>query len=375
LSATPINNSVADLAAELAILLRLNRHQAEAIVGDIWRPGKRESLYPMMTRFSKESLGIHFAVRSVRDVPVEFPELYMQEISTAIKGLRGRPVSEALFRDEVTYFRLAASSPKAFELSTGIPTSKPQAKVEALQEILNRHSGERVIVFCEFEETAKELCWAIQHRPTFLMTGSVPVFDREIVVAGCRNTPDGVLVMTAVGTEGLDLQFCSTVVNFDLTWNPMVLEQRIGRIDRIGQQKETIFVYNILVSGSIDERIMVVLGRKLGLVTDSVLEPSSILSGGPQARLGMWSEEALRGEMKAAESVARALDLSRTIIPDDYGILEAIDESYCDLSRLDECRQGHDRLEWLRESDSVRAWREELDQASKELERLVAFYA
>jgi len=89
------------------------------------------------------------------------------------------------------------------------------------------------LVFCEFEETTKEISDAISERPSFLMTGATAVFDREALVADFRRTADGVLVMTSVGAEGIDLQFCSTLINYDLTWNPMVLEQRIGRIDRI----------------------------------------------------------------------------------------------------------------------------------------------
>ena len=81
-----------------------------------------------------------------------------------------------------------------------------------------------------------------------------------------RETESSV-VMTPVGSEGLDFQFCSNLVNYDLHWNPMKIEQRIGRIDRIGQEKNTVRVYNLLVGGSIDERVLSIMGDKLKLVS------------------------------------------------------------------------------------------------------------
>jgi len=54
-----------------------------------------------------------------------------------------------------------------------------------------------------------------------------------------------ILISSEVGAEGIDLQFCHIIINYDLPWNPMKLEQRIGRIDRIGQKSDRIFIYNI----------------------------------------------------------------------------------------------------------------------------------
>jgi SNF2 family DNA or RNA helicase len=119
--------------------------------------------------------------------------------------------------------------------------------------------------------------------------------------------------MTSVGAEGIDLQVCSTMVNYDLTWNPMVLEQRIGRIDRIGQAKTEIHIYNLIVEGSIDEWIIRTLGRKLGLVEGSVLEPASVLERSPVQRL--FFDRNLREEVGHADALANAMELSSTVIP------------------------------------------------------------
>jgi SNF2 family DNA or RNA helicase len=64
-----------------------------------------------------------------------------------------------------------------------------------------------------------------------------------------------ILVSTEVGGEGRNLQYCRTVVNYDLPWNPMQLEQRVGRVHRIGQTRE-VFVFNFCLTGSLEEYIL-----------------------------------------------------------------------------------------------------------------------
>ena len=82
-----------------------------------------------------------------------------------------------------------------------------------------------------------------------------------------------ILLSSEVGSEGLDLQFASAMVNYDLPWNPMVVEQRIGRIHRIGQKAERIVVINLICEGTADERIYDRLYLRLDLFRS---EPSAI---------------------------------------------------------------------------------------------------
>jgi SNF2 family DNA or RNA helicase len=332
LTATPINNALSDLAAELTILLGVEYFTAEALVLDLWRPGRRETLYSMLTRFSKDRLNIHFARRIVRDVRVVMPDRFYDWVVQTVKEIRGRPEGEAMFRDEVTYFRLAASSARAFAKSVGAAVLPFSEKVDVYLSILRRHLNERLIVFCEFEETAQELAELDVGRETFVVTGAVPLFRREGIIAAFRSTDTGVLIMTSVGAEGLDMQCCSTMINYDLNWNPMVLEQRIGRIDRIGQAKSEIHIYNIIVDGSIDDRIINALGRKLGLVEGSALEPASVLENSGHHALFM--EESFNQETTRAEALARALELSRAVVLGDYELAALVDTSYCNIKKV-----------------------------------------
>ena len=80
--------------------------------------------------------------------------------------------------------------------------------------------------------------------------------ERDRAVASFRDHPGPVVLLSSeVGSEGLDFQFCSRMFNYDLPWNPMRVEQRIGRLDRYGQTSEIIHILNMIVTDTIEERI------------------------------------------------------------------------------------------------------------------------
>jgi 2-hydroxy-3-keto-5-methylthiopentenyl-1-phosphate phosphatase len=86
-----------------------------------------------------------------------------------------------------------------------------------------------------------------------------------------------VLLFSEVGCEGLDYQFCDTMINYDLPWNPMRIEQRIGRIDRRGQKSETVRIHNMITAGTIDAVIYDRCLSKIGVFQDSIGDCSEIL--------------------------------------------------------------------------------------------------
>jgi len=380
LSATPINNRLEDLAAELALLLRVDTAISDALLAEIWRPGRRQLLYPLLTRFSKERLGIHFAQRMVSDIRIRYPQGYIREAVAAIKRKTSRAKDDSVYLDEITYFRLAASSPAALSHSLEIEIHGASTKRDALLDLLTRHGSDHVIVFCEFEVTAGELASVVDERPSFLITGSIPVFDRPYLLEQFRLSRNGVLLMTSVGSEGLDLQFCSVLVNYDLTWNPMILEQRIGRIDRIGQEKNTIHIYNFIVEGSIDERIMDVLGEKLGLVRGSVLQTARVLSDKTSVPLhdvtkisDVISSEVFNKEISHAHGLAKAIALSSEIIPEDYSILPNICEDFCTPEGVRVANE--DLPAWLRGGEEAKRWLSTLDSESQALRARISYYS
>ncbi len=110
------------------------------------------------------------------------------------------------------------------------------------------------------------------------------------------------LLCTESGGEGRNIQFCNTLINFDVPWNPMAIEQRIGRIDRIGQQRE-VFVFNLVTRGTLEEQVLQLLEEKISMFELVVGEVGAILGSLDEERdfaelvLDAWLEttEAGRG--------------------------------------------------------------------------------
>ena len=97
-----------------------------------------------------------------------------------------------------------------------------------------------------------------------VLNGSMDIDERNTVINQFQETAD-ILVSTDAGGEGLNLQFSNIVINFDLPWNPMKIEQRIGRVDRIGQIRD-VYVFNFMLSGTVEYRVKEVLEEKLAVI-------------------------------------------------------------------------------------------------------------
>lgn len=141
----------------------------------------------------------------------------------------------------------------------------PDPKIEVLQHVVGDKQAEdnnKILVFSTFRHTLRYLesqarDWNVR---VAVVHGAVPDEDRHALRRRFklpRSNPDAIDLMlcSEVGTEGLDYQFCSTLVNYDIPWNPMRIEQRIGRIDRRGQQSESVAIINILTHGTIEAEI------------------------------------------------------------------------------------------------------------------------
>jgi superfamily II DNA or RNA helicase len=148
-----------------------------------------------------------------------------------------------------------------------------------LRGLWKQEAESKVIVFSSFKATLHYLRdrLASDGVRTELLHGSIKE-PRDAVLERFKNTEGpSVLLSSEVGSEGVDLQFCWTVINYDLPWNPMRLEQRIGRVDRLGQKKEKIVVINLFYSDTIDERIYRRLYERLGLGQRALGEFESVL--------------------------------------------------------------------------------------------------
>jgi SNF2 family DNA or RNA helicase len=377
LSATPINNSLEDLTSELRIIMpRYEWDTVDVVVQDIWSSDRTNLTHPLLTRFVKEKLGIHFASRSVKNIHISYPNEYYTWVRESISRERKKWVESYGTFETITLFRLASSSLRAFTHTIGEnpPMEISDSKLDALRTYLASVKSTHIIIFCEFKETVKLLEEAIEDWPVYSMTGDTPVFDRVDAINEFRASDNGLFILTSVGSEGLDLQFSDTVVNYDLHWNPMKIEQRVGRIDRIGQEKDIINVANIIVEGSIDERIISVLKRKLEIVSGSVLDTSPILE--TVNRDLLFDEEVYNQEVSRGKRLIEALEWTNRIPQDDYDILSSVDTSYCDLFKLRENALNHQPIDDLIiKTELSNKYLNNLQSTASELRDLLRYYS
>lgn len=144
-------------------------------------------------------------------------------------------------------------------------------------------SGRRVLVFTFSRRALAYLSerLSVDFRIA-VMHGGVGREARHDIMRRFRDHDFDVLLASRVASEGLDFEFCSAVVNYDLPWNPMEVEQRIGRVDRFGQMEEKILVLNFHTPGTIESDIIERVHQRIGVFTDSIGELEPIL----QSRMG-----------------------------------------------------------------------------------------
>jgi superfamily II DNA or RNA helicase len=150
----------------------------------------------------------------------------------------------------------------------------PDAKAEALLEWIYELQAEenepdlKVLIFTEFVPTQQMLKEFLEARGISVVTlnGSMDMEERKQAQDAFRKS-HRVLVSTDAGGEGLNLQFAHVIINYDIPWNPMRLEQRIGRVDRIGQPK-TVRAINFVFEDSVEFRVREVLEQKLSVIFD-----------------------------------------------------------------------------------------------------------
>jgi superfamily II DNA or RNA helicase len=131
--------------------------------------------------------------------------------------------------------------------------------------------GRRALVFTFSVPTLDHLSRRLgEHFKVAVLHGGVHREERLRIMADFRAGGYDFLLANRVASEGLDFEFCSAVINYDLPWNPMEIEQRIGRIDRIGQQEEKIWIVNFFNEYTIDERILRRLLERIRIFESSI---------------------------------------------------------------------------------------------------------
>ncbi|HRR40352.1 MAG TPA: SNF2-related protein [Syntrophales bacterium] len=203
---------------------------------------------------------------------------------------------------------------------------------------LVEQNREKKLIFVRYQRTLAYLAGLLRERglPFAVFSGTMSTYEKDAAVEAFRREVP-ILLSTETGGEGRNIQFCNTMVNYDIPWNPMRLEQRIGRIHRIGQERD-VFIFNLCLAGSIEDYMMRILDDKIHMFELVIGEIDTILGNLETDRdfssliLDVWlrsGDEALRREnfarledevIAAKKAYEKTKALDEMLFGDDYEV-------------------------------------------------------
>lgn len=298
LTATPVQNDLTELFNLISLLKpgQLGGHNdfSTNFVVDKRVPKNedqlKDELSKIMIRNRRGDGELHFTKRIVKNINVELSteekQLYdgvtsfVKDQYRANGGDLSSMLSLVTLQREVCSSRdavfvtlvnlskkLAPDSPlrdKIWELVGIIKTITANSKAETAMELI-RQMDDKVIIFTEYRATQEYLLKYLKDRGMIAVPyrGGMNRGKKDWMMDLFRGKAQ-VMIATEAGGEGINLQFCHQMINFDLPWNPMRVEQRIGRVHRLGQQND-VQIYNLSTKGTIEEHILNLLHEKINM--------------------------------------------------------------------------------------------------------------
>lgn len=194
-------------------------------------------------------------------------------------------VEEALSAMSLDNNREAEELSAIIEVARQAEFQYQDAKVEKLLNLVDtmlaNDPQQKIIIFTEFVATQEYLCKLFMRkgRSVSVLNGSLTIEERNAALREFRDKSN-IFIATDAGGEGLNLQFSNIIINYDLPWNPMKIEQRCGRADRIGQTRD-VEVYNFIIEDTVENRVREVLEEKLSVIFEEmgVDKYSDVLDG------------------------------------------------------------------------------------------------
>ncbi|MFD2116261.1 DEAD/DEAH box helicase [Paenibacillus yanchengensis] len=300
LTATPIQNDLDELY-NLITLLKPGQLGGQAEFSSNFVVDKRlpknedqlqDALSSVMIRNRRSDGDINFTKRHVKNIPLQLSE-EEQQLYDAVTRFVKEQVSEsesegtgasvlslltlqrevcssrdAVFLTLVNMFKKTTEDsslrPKIWELVETIRSIKANTKAEKTLEVI-QEVNEKVIVFTEYRATQEYLLQFFREHNIAAVPyrGGMNRGKKDWMMDLFRGKAQ-VLIATEAGGEGINLQFCHHIINFDLPWNPMRIEQRIGRVHRLGQTND-VKIYNLCTENTIEEHIVHLLHEKINL--------------------------------------------------------------------------------------------------------------
>ena len=193
----------------------------------------------------------------------------------AVLGLiqKKRRIASSVFG----YLNTDESLDEGVDLYAKYEDGKVNNLIRIIEEVF-QHGPKKLVIFAIFRKTLKYLQIRLKKKGYGSLIIHGLIDGRAEILQEFKTNPNAhILLSSEVGSEGLDMQFCNSMVNYDLPWNPMVVEQRIGRIDRFGQQAEVVNIYNMVVADSIQEEIYDRLLNRIGIFQGTIGDMEAIL--------------------------------------------------------------------------------------------------
>ena len=310
LTATPVQNDLAELFNLITLLKPGHLSTSYAFTRDFTTRGDRMTpknlprlrglLADVMIRNRRATVDLKLPRRTARTISVDLtPEertLYgavtdyvRSSHNRQDKGRRSSPLVLWTLQQEVgssvpaalaTLDKIARNADgegrEVEQLAALARAVRQQAKAEAVLDILPAY-GDKVIIFTKFRETQAFLDRTLREGgfETALFHGGMRRVEKEGEIERFSDTAR-VLISTESGGEGRNLQFCNAILNYDLPWNPMRIEQRIGRVHRVGQTRD-VHVFNLSARDTVEAHILDILDAKINMFELVVGEIDMIL--------------------------------------------------------------------------------------------------
>jgi SNF2 family DNA or RNA helicase len=302
LTATPVQNKLEEIFNLVSLLKPGHLGNIESF-DKAFRADKRSAkndeqlrslVQQVMVRNRREDTGIEWTKRVVQTIPIQFSNSerqFYEKLEHNQAGLNHFTLltlkRELCSSREAVFMTLKNTIEKAQEngndpsnavaLLNEAATIEGHAKAEKALELI-QSIDDKVIIFTEYRATQMYLQWFFkQHNISSVpFRGGFKRGKKDWMRELFRNHAQ-VLIATEAGGEGINLQFCHHIINYDLPWNPMRIEQRIGRLHRLGQQHD-VQIYNFAVQETIEQKILDLLYDKIHLFESVIGQLDDILA-------------------------------------------------------------------------------------------------
>lgn len=296
LTATPIQNDVFELYYLISLLKpgHLGNYETfqsafSASKHDLEHDDYlKELVNQVMVRNRREDTGVEWTKRHVQIIPIQFTT-EEKEIYDLLGTLSSGSFSLITLQKEMcsskeatalTLSKMLEDSKETKEIEgilAKLMALEVNAKAEKTLEII-KQADDKVIIFTEYRATQIYLQWYLHSKgiTSVLFNGKYNKNKRDYMKHLFKEKAQ-VLIATEAGGEGINLQFCHHVINYDLPWNPMKLEQRIGRVHRLGQEHD-VHIYNLAIENTIEKDILALLHTKIDVFEKVVGDLDAILT-------------------------------------------------------------------------------------------------